>query len=186
MNNQTHILRPLNDDDARLLLRKFEEGSTSVSEEKALYIYFSRRHLPSDLAPLRGLMAWYENGCVGEPPAVHPARRRSSRMRIIAAAASAAVLIASGIAALRLSADSTPSDDFATIYAGSYVIRNGVKITDPELIREDVLRAEEINRLIALEVARISDPQRMLAEAVHSAVNDEEIAEIILRQSTNN
>lgn len=170
--DNTHILRPLADDDARRLLERFDQGLTSVDEERDLYAYFRRAALPADLEPMRGLMAWYEGGCVGEPvkteSAARPSRLRKMRSGLLGAAASAAVLIGIGVTALSLGHKES-DDSFATLYAGSYVIRDGKKITDPELIRDEILRAEAIAESLASIGSDYDDPDRLVAEAVRNA-----------------
>ena len=167
-----HILRPLADDDARCLLERFDAGLTSVDEERDLYAYFRRKTLPPDLEPLRGLMAWYEGGCIGEPaqpaPVAEPSHRRKRRFGLLGAAASAALLIGIGITAITLGHEDS-DDSFATLYAGSYVIRDGKKITDPELIRDEILRAEAIAESLASIGSDYDDPDRLVAEAVRNA-----------------
>lgn len=171
MTDKTHILHALTDDQARRLLRLFDEGATTSADEEALYAYFRHSRLPADLAPLRGLMAWYENGCEGEPEH-HAAETKSGRQpwlrRIVAAAASAAILILSGTAILRYH-EQKEIDAFAREYAGSYIIRHGVKITDPAEIRADILRAEARMERARQRMAA-ADPDAALAAAVKRAV----------------
>ncbi|MBD5345616.1 MAG: hypothetical protein HDR92_00595 [Bacteroides sp.] len=159
-NDKKHIFRPLSDDDARRLRALFEAGETTVEEERALYAYFRTASLPPDLSPLRGLMAWYEGGCKGEPSTADCTRRpqRSLWLRTaLVSAASVAVLFAVGFSAYRYhKAEQSVYEEFAELYKGSYVIRDGVKITDPNLIYADVMEAnrvaDSINDLIAMNV----------------------------------
>lgn len=185
-----HILRPLADDDARRLLERFDSGLTSVDEERDLYAYFRRKTLPPDLEPLRGLMAWYEGGCIGEPaqpaPVAKPSHRRKRRFGLLGAAASAALLIGIGITAITLGHEDS-DDSFATLYAGSYVIRDGKKITDPDLIRDEILRTEALADSLASIGSRYDDPDRLIANAVRSAYADNPYtAQLIIDMIENN
>jgi len=170
MTEKIHILHPLDDDEARRLLHLFDEGATTTADEEALYAYFRHSRLPADLAPLRGLMAWYENGCEGVPEhyAASTYGRRPWYSRITAAAASAAILILAGTAIIRYQ-EQEEIDAFAREYAGSYIIRDGVKITDPAEVRAEIMRAEG-----RMERARrrleAADPDAALAAAVEKAV----------------
>lgn len=186
-----HILRPLTDDEARRLLERFDAGLTSVAEERDLYAYFRRKTLPADLEPMRGLMAWYERGCVGEPaqaaPVAEPSRRRRKmRFSMLGAAASAALLIGIGITLLTVGHKES-DDSFATLYAGSYVIRDGKKITDPDLIRDEILRTEALADSLASVGSRYDDPDRLIANAVRSAYADNpHTAQLVLDIIENN
>lgn len=176
MNKKINILRPLNDSEARLLLVRFEAGETSLEEEQTLYAYFHRRDLPADMRALRGLMSWYEGGCVGEPFLEEPvsAKKHTNRFRqILLSAASVALLVALGFAAFTLtgrSAAESSAEEFAELYRGSYVIRNGEKITDPALIRDDIMRARHLTDSINQLIAMRTDRQHLLESAVERRI----------------
>lgn len=157
--------------DARALLEKFEEGATTAAEEQSLYTFFRRAELPADLLPLRRLMAWYEGGCVGEPDAPEMPKAKSQRWwnrPIARAAASVAFLLAVGLTLLNtLPSGSAPDDDsYAIAYGGSYVVRNGVKITDPAIVRSEVDRARALTDSINNLIASRTDPDRIIAAAL--------------------
>ncbi len=176
MKSKTNILHPLADSEARLLLARFETGETSLEEEQSLYAYFRRKDIPADMQSLRGLMAWYEGGCVGEPfrEEALPEKKHVRRFRhILLSAASVALLVAVGYTAFNLTsrrADDLSADEFAELYRGSYVIRNGEKITDPELIRDDIMRARHLTDSINQVIAMRTDPQQILATAVERRI----------------
>lgn len=169
MNTDINTDLKLTSAEARAMLTRFEAGETSLAEEAALFDFFSSPALPADLEPLRPLMAWYAGGCVGEPQAPAATKRRSFILRpLLRMAAAVAAIIAVAVTALHLPQDSPtgPADDFATIYAGSYIIRDGRKITDPKLIRDVILsrqaRLDSINTLIAAA----SDPRTCIVRAI--------------------
>lgn len=169
MNTDIKTDHKLTSAEGRALLSRFEAGETSPAEETALFDFFRSPALPADLEPLRPLMAWYAGGCEGEPQTPAAAPRRSFSLRpLLRMAAAVAAIIAVAVTALHLPQDSpaAPTDDFATIYAGSYIIRDGRKITDPDLIRDEILsrqaRLDSINTLIA----SARDPQSRLVRAI--------------------
>ncbi len=171
MNTDNKSATPLTPAGARDLLARFEAGETSVAEERDLFSFFRSPALPPDLEPLRPLMAWYEGGCRGEPEiTAHHEPARIFRWRpLLRMAAAVATIIAVAASALLLpnGAPADEADDFATIYAGSYIIRDGQKITDPALIRDEILslnaRLDSARTLIA---AASSDPKARLVKAI--------------------
>ncbi|MCM1117253.1 MAG: hypothetical protein NC342_06940 [Pseudoflavonifractor sp.] len=148
-----NILKP---SEARCLLDRFDQGLTTLDEEKSLFDFFHQASLPADLARLRPLMAWYEGGCVGTPAydAKVDNKRRFNLRPLLSMAAAVAAIAVVAISAWIMPRDvATSNDDFFAMYAGSYVIRNGVKVSDPNLIRDDILRCREridsVNALVA-------------------------------------
>lgn len=166
MNQNKYNFQTLTDSQARELLARFEAGDTSLAEEEALYGFFHRPKLPADLEPLRPLMAWYENGCHGEPALPDEARKEEKKpagkrirfMRAFAVAASLAIIIATAVTLFLRDNPAAPGNDFEDIYAGSYIISNNVKITDPEKIRDKVLRMEALQDSVNNLIAKASLP----------------------------
>jgi hypothetical protein len=136
------------------LLERFFDGSTTKAEEQTLCLLFSEREdIPEEWAPYRAVFAYFDKGiteeCLPAPKVWLPQRRRRLK-RIAVVAASVALLLAGG--GLYLHRE-TPFDP----YEGSYIIRNGVRITDLDLIRPEleatlqrVMEEQaEVERLIA-------------------------------------
>jgi hypothetical protein len=185
--NKPTITQPtiLSEAEARALLERFESGDTSLADEQALYLFFRSADLPPDLAPLRPLMAWYEGGCSGEPqmsPSVAPSSSEPTRIRrfaalrpILMSAASVALVVALAFSIRSLSGSSQIAgepehDNFAELYGGSYIIRNGEKITDPALIRNEIMRAGRLTDSINNVIAMRTNPDNLLASAVEKRI----------------
>ncbi len=121
--------------DIRKLIGKFLDGETTNKEEQLLYDYFASDKVSEDLQPYRAMFRWYAGG-MKEPL---PLRRHLRKMWKRVAVAAAVALLAGGgwmwygyVEEARLCA----------IYEGSYIVRNGKRITDiakilPELEREE-------------------------------------------------
>lgn len=182
--NKPTITQPttLSEAEARALLERFESGDTSLADEQALYLFFRSAALPSDLEPLRPLMAWYESGCDGEPqmPVAAPSApaphiRRFALRPILMGAASVALVVALAFSIRSLSSSSQvagepESDSFAELYGGSYIIRDGKKISDPDLIRNEIMRAGRLTDSINNVIAMRTNPDHHLAAAVEQRI----------------
>ena len=121
------------------LVEQFFEGATSGAEEKELYAYFSSDGVSAELEPYRSFFRYVDEEMPGalapvEPLSISPKRaNRRFMLRMIASAAVVAALIAVGVS-VALKGRVGENDPFA----GSYIIRNGVRITDPKIIRPEI------------------------------------------------
>lgn len=130
------------------LIGRFLDGETTGAEERELYAFFSGENVPEALAAYREMFAWFGEGIKEEAQEDEiPAIRRSRparRFRIWGTAAAVAAVVAV-LLIFRPSQTTEPK-----IYQESYIVRNGVKITDPEIVRpaiEATLRyVEEENK----------------------------------------
>ena len=136
-------------------IERFLNAETTLAEERELYAYFSRPDLPEEARRYRSMFGWYEELPATQGHAVTPAPASPKPVRILplrpwqwaGVAAVMALLFTLGLT-LRHSADSTYTDD-DYIYA-SYVILDGKKITDPEVVRAEFDRMEsKINNYTA-------------------------------------
>jgi hypothetical protein len=134
------------------LIGKFFDGATSNDEERELYHYFRNKDLPASLQPFRELFNYIEKDL---PAALETAQRPAGnkRIRMLGSVAAAAV-IAFGVFLNISRQENNP-------FEGSYIIRNGVRITDPKIIRPEL---EATLRLVAL--------QEEEAEHLRSQMND--------------
>lgn len=118
------------------LLTRFFEGQTTRAEEQELYRVFSQDTLPERLNRYRSVLGWFESGLAEECASTEtvtlpvPRRHRMRRWWQAATVAAALVGVAVGIPLLQTA--------LADPYAGSYVVRGGVKVTDMKLIRVEV------------------------------------------------
>ncbi|MDR0836537.1 MAG: hypothetical protein LBN11_08180 [Tannerella sp.] len=118
------------------LVARFFEGETSNEEEQIIYQYFTQEDVPEHLRRYTPLFDSFATGITNtfEPPApVIALPQRKSRRMIwaVGIAASFLILLASGLFFVQ-------KGDSIDPYEGSYIIRNGKKITDLNLIRPEL------------------------------------------------
>lgn len=118
------------------LVDRFFEGKTSHAQERELFDYFNKGEVASGLAQHAELFRYlggdfiHQIGQVPPPRIVYsPRKTRNLKIGVSIAAAVALAFVAVGV--LR-----TPQPEFNP-YAGSYIVRNGQKIYDVELIRQE-------------------------------------------------
>jgi len=132
------------------LIERFFEGQTSNEEEQELYAFFSNENIPEYLIPYRQVFAYFESG-IKEEDAVSKlflnanntnitnSRKyytidKNKKLKIWAGiAATILLLISFGIYHFTQKKEYNP-------YEGSYIIRNGVKITDPKIVIPEIER----------------------------------------------
>lgn len=127
-------------DELRRRVERFEQGLTDVAEERRLFADFAKAPtLPPDLEELRPMMLWYASLAPAEE---QQSQRRHSFPVWLSAAAVVAVLMTVGISFITGGVMSGDPD--LHLYAGSYVMRNGVKDTNLRRILPELKRAERI------------------------------------------
>ena len=72
-------MEPINETTARQLLERYQQGETSLAEEKQLSLYFCQAQLPNDLLPYRALFLFFQAEAAVMPP--EPALRNPLRLR---------------------------------------------------------------------------------------------------------
>lgn len=125
------------------LLERFFEGETSNQEEQALYAFFARPDLPEHLKPYKEVFGYFEKGIAGEVAALDapapvrkvPFVRRWLWAGIAIAASLSLFLLLNNRDAVKEESDFNP-------FAGSYIIRNGVRTEIPEEV------ARELSKII--------------------------------------
>lgn len=153
----------INDNNYAEWVDRFLDAGTTLEEERELYIYFSRPDLPPEAEKYRPMFSWYSSlPCAGSTSAGTDSRaQRPSRMRILplkawqwaSVAAMIVVLFAIGFN-MRSSADHAES-----YYSEGYILRDGQRITDIDMVLSEIERAEmEMNtRLAAFGAGDASD-----------------------------
>ncbi|MDR1525498.1 MAG: hypothetical protein LBS79_09655 [Tannerella sp.] len=135
------------------LLERFFEGYTSNAEEQQLYDFFAGSDVPEHLTRYKPLLAYFDAGMEDEfCEKKLPGRKTRYRNRMLWTGVAAAALLA-----LVLLNPFGYGDRPFDPYEGSYIVRNGVRITDPEIIRPELEAAvqrvlqqqEEADRLVA-------------------------------------
>lgn len=151
-------------------IERFLDGETSCAEERELYSYFSQSELPPEAEPYREMFAWYaslqQKGESESPAASTDADKHTesdnSKVRIlrlrpwqwISVAATIALLFTVGLIFRPSSA--SLSDEYMA-YQGSYIIRDGKKITDLSIVVPEILKAEQLLNEKVDEVDRSFD-----------------------------
>lgn len=115
------------------LLERFFEGETSNAEERELYAFFTRPDLPEHFLPYKPMFEYFETGMTDEVNGDIPIFKPSMKVPFIKKWLWIAITVAaSSLLFLFMNrGDGAREDDFNP-YAGSYIIRNGVKTEIPE------------------------------------------------------
>lgn len=144
----------------RSLLERFMDGATSNAEEQLIYERFRSGDVPTDLEEYRPMVMWLQGGMRDE----HQAKLRVRRFRRyavpVAIAASVAIVLGIAINFIMRPSSNLTEEDYIT-YAGSYVIKNGVKNTDLDEILPELLEAE-----------LLVEQQQMTADKIISSMED--------------
>jgi len=146
------------------LLERFFEGQTTNDEEQLLYDFFRRDDLPDEWLQYKPVMKYFESGLADEivdseqtdmPPlqiekknVISLAKMRKHWITWSGIAASILLIL---FTTLYLFTDNDPVDPFA----GSYIIRNGVRITDLDLIRPELEAAVQKGLKMEQETDRL-------------------------------
>ena len=135
------------------LIGRFLDGRTSNAEEQLLYDYFSEENVAPELAQYREMFRWYAAGMPERKAKsiVLPRLTKTAR-RWLAVAASLLILIGIGFG---YRSYQKQQSEYA-IYEGSYIIRDGKKITDLRQILP-ILKATEQEVLEILDQDNINN-----------------------------
>lgn len=117
------------------LIEQFLDGKTTNAEEQMLYDYFAGDDIEPEFAKYREMFQWYSDGM----PEIKGKERTMPIRRIIALAASVLLLVGIGIGIYR---HLQQQQEYA-LYEGSYIIRNGVKITEISKILPELKATEQ-------------------------------------------
>lgn len=164
-------------DEARLLTALFLDGATTDADERRLYAYYRSSSVDPELEPYREMFAWYDS--LAEP-AGHD-RHSYRRHGLIAASVTAALLVGVGLFTI----PSTDADA-ANIYAGSFIIRDGKKITDLSVILPELRNADRIvdSTMNAIESHNPENIEREVLASALSSVADPQVKEMLLAELT--
>lgn len=151
------------------LLDRFFEGETTQADEQQLYAFFARRDLPEHLLPYKPLFGYFETGLareIAQSNTISTPRRNLLRVAqkywwVAVCAAAVAMLLVLNVPDIRRTDTFDP-------YEGSYIIRNGVKITDRKVIepmleksvRQCQLQQKQVEQL----TCRINKQETWLSE----------------------
>lgn len=160
------------------LLAAFFDGTTTVADEKELNRFFRQEDVPEHLKPYIPVFAYFETGLKEECRSLPKEKyiiERTGRKRWYMWAGIAASLLLFVSVGIRMHATHR---DFNP-YEGSYIIRNGVRIDDPEAIKPQLIlvmeRVSENRRQIEQIFKEVPDPEekkRQIEEQVISQQNE--------------
>lgn len=168
--------KPLNAESAAALATAFLDGVTTPAQEESLYAFFRTApagSLPQELEAMRPMFAWYE----GLRPSAAKRTPFRLRFRYAAAACVAALFVAGASVVFK----NTPAENqLYAQYSGSYVIRDGERINDIEMIYSTVVKAERLAdslEAVAEHEERLLDYDydRALVETALASVSDAEL-----------
>ena len=123
----------------KVYINRFLDGETSNAEEEALYRFFSGNDVPRRLRKYKPMFDWYADGMKEPLPQKHSVRLHPMLAKICAAA-SIVLAFGVGFGIYQHYQESKLYD----CYEGSYIIRDGEKITDIKKILPELRRTTEM------------------------------------------
>jgi len=144
----------MNNKEIKKLIERFLDGDTTPAEECTIYSYFARHRYAGELERYRPMFEWYSS--------LASVRKTSRRKPVWFAAAgiAAAVALAIGLSFSFFRPSPTVDDDIYASYEGSYVIENGVRISDVGLLYDQLVMAESF----ADSISALDPEERILQE----------------------
>ncbi|MDU1903804.1 MAG: hypothetical protein E6772_03390 [Dysgonomonas sp.] len=145
------------------LLERFFEGETSNAEEQELYTFFSGKDIPGHLSQYKSVFEYFESTIFDEFSEINKEGLPKNNLKV-----KPILMSISGVAAsvlLILSCWTFYQNNTATdLYEGSYIIENGVRISDvkqiksqlEEVEKEAFYRQQKMEQLLE-EANRVSD-----------------------------
>lgn len=127
----------------KLLVEKFLDGRTTNAEERELYAWFRSADVPEEWAELKAMFEWYDAGMpeqeAEQKPHLELRLPRSERRGLWIAVGAVAGVAASVVVALTMwFAYGQTNDDSLSVYAGSYIVDNGIRYDDIDDIEGDI------------------------------------------------
>jgi len=170
------------------LIERFMEGESSNREEQELYAFFSGEDIPEHLLTYRPIFAYFETGIQEESNHQKISFKTmqsplwKKRGVWLSVAASLLIFILIGLYYYG-------RDNDYSLYEGSYIVRNGVKITDPRMVipevKKTILLAQQQEIAQETSYEQIMKEIRQQMEWVEQLENDiipKELLEIISNQ----
>jgi len=124
------------------LLERFFEGQTSNEEERQLYLFFKQDDVPEELVRMKPVFSYFESGLDGDishtdgkTPNIAVIQTVKKRYRMMWGSVAASLLIILGATFFFFKGSRSNAID---PYEGSYIIRNGVRISDLNVIRPEL------------------------------------------------
>lgn len=122
------------------LVALFLDGATTPAQEKVIYSYFASHADAGELERYRPMFEWYASLPCAEPER-KPSRSRRMSARLAAAAAVVAAVVATAFVWFT-PAERGHDESLYAVYQGSYMVRDGKRITDISAIYSQIVSAE--------------------------------------------
>jgi hypothetical protein len=123
------------------LIERFLNGETTLAEEQSLYDYFQGQEVDKEIKKYQEMFRWYANGMPEEVLEKKSKTGKTFVMRMkwafIGIAASLLILIGVGVRNYQ-----KLQEEYA-IYEGSYIVRDGKKMTDIKEILPELKATEQ-------------------------------------------
>lgn len=160
----------ISDTEARRLTADFLDGATEPAQERQLYDYYASGCVADDLKGYTDMFAMYASLA----PAPAKAKKPASRI-FISAAASVAVVVSLG--AVFFSNSTGVEHDDINLYAGSYIIRDGKKITDIKAIMPLLRNADNYvdSTMRQVDILYPDDYETAIIEKALAGINDPQL-----------
>ena len=157
LRNITGRKHVVDDARARELMDKLMEGRSTIDEERQLYAYYRRRNLPSDMEAQREFVEWLSCGLDDNAAKNnHTASHGKMWLRV------AAVFIPTAIAVVGTMSIYNGNNPDYSLYAGSYVIENGKRISNIKDIYPQLIETErKIARVQEMMERRLEEMERL-------------------------
>lgn len=170
--------KTMSHDEARRLTTLFLDGDTNADEEKLLYAYYRSRKVADDLRQYKDMFAWYAS--MSQSAEIN--RRPVAKRHVLVAASITAALLAGAYIFNYYKS----SDEAFNIYAGSFIIRNGKKITDLRQILPEIRQADRYvdSTMSAINHLNPDSVEQEIISSALSAVSDPEIREMLAADLT--
>jgi len=121
-------------------VERFLNGETTNDEEQQLYRFFANNDIPAHLKPYQEMFSWYENGMIEDElpkPKARPFSFNNRVVRYVRWGIAATVLLTIGFG---LGYYYQPDRTDYSLFEGSYIIRDGKKITDIKQIYDELYK----------------------------------------------
>jgi hypothetical protein len=157
-------------------VERFLNGETTNAEEKELYLFFAQGDVPEAMLKYKPMFSWYADGMNDPLPVQKHHKRLSLLLTRCAIAASIALIVGYGLS-LYIGNQEEKSD--YSCYEGSYIIRNGKKITDLKTIMPIIKRVDKASDRQEKNIEEKSNANSSLSEeqierqAINNMANDE-------------
>lgn len=154
------------------LLNKFFEGETSKDEERELYLFFSEGDVPVDLINYKPIFNYFDKD-IFEDSKQSGIRKKIIKYKWILYSGIAAIFLIIGVSLYVFK----PQQEEFNPYEGSYIVRNGVKITDIDIIKP------EIETIMFTNKARQKNMNEKVKDLENNKIDLEKLKENIIQKN---